>query len=704
VFNKWLTAEEFAPLTPFNLFSKEDDRPETLAAHPHPEELKNFHMLVGGILTVDPSEYDRFFIHITADDYYKMKINGAFAAQGPASGYFFHYNWNRIDVTDLLRNGENTVSLHVYYQGLINHVWNSGDLRMGFALELYGEKDGIATLLAEADETWQYAVSPAYLPSHTVGYDTQYTENFDARLADPKPGEYRPCVPVSHDYTFAPEPTPTLQITDKRPLVTLPREDGGILCDMGEEVVGTLILRFRGKEGTKVHIYCGEELEEGDLAPTAAVRHKMRCNCDYSEYVILSGECDTVEQYDYKAFRYFSLRPEDPDTVIEDVLVRVRHWPFDDGACTIESNDPILDSVFRLCKNGVKYGSQEIYVDCPSREKGQYSGDMTVTALSHILLTGDISLARKGIGDLMRSARICPGLMAVAPGGLMQEIADYSLQLPILLLRDYRFTRDEEFLRASIPCLDGMLDYFRRFARADGLLDGVKEKWNLVDWPENLRDDYDFPLTRPVADGVHNVLNAFYVGAVKLTEEIKDILSIPHENRWKALADTFNGVFFDPKKGIYRDSETTSHSALHSNILAPYFGFVPKGYEESVGDFIVSKELCCGVYMSFFLLKSLTALGRYEDAYRIITSTAENSWYNMVREGGTCCFEAWGKDKKENTSLCHPWASAPVSVIIEDLMGMAPDGTFTPHLPEGIHLRARLPLVNSDKTHINIEI
>jgi hypothetical protein len=328
---------------------------------------------------------------------------------------------------------------------------------------------------------------------------------------------------------------------------------------------------------------------------------------------------------------------------------------------------------------------------------------MTVTALSNILLTGDVSLARKGLCDLLRSSRVCPGLMAVAPGSLMQEIADYSLEVPILVLRDYHFTRDAEFMRSCVPYLDGMLAYFRKYAREDGMLDGVTEKWNLVDYPENLRDDYDFPLTRPVAAGVHNVINAFYVGAVLQTEEIKRILGIPHSGEGQNLRNTFNKVFFDYERGIYRDSETSAHASLQSNMLAPYYGLIPEGYEKSVGDFIVSRGLRCGVYMAFFFLKSLCALGRYDDAFRFITSEEESSWYNMVREGGTCCFEAWGKDKKWNTSLCHPWASAPVSVIIEDLIGLNPDGSHTPHLPKDIHIKARLPITLGERRFVEIE-
>ena len=74
--------------------------------------------------------------------------------------------------------------------------------------------------------------------------------------------------------------------------------------------------------------------------------------------------------------------------------------------------------------------------------------------------------------------------MAVLSGALMQEIADYSLQFPLLLLRHYEFTRNSGFLRSMLPYAEDMLLHFRQYEREDGLLDGVTDKWNLVDWPE----------------------------------------------------------------------------------------------------------------------------------------------------------------------------------------------------------------------------
>jgi hypothetical protein len=380
-----------------------------------------------------------------------------------------------------------------------------------------------------------------------------------------------------------------------------------------------------------------------------------------------------------------------------------RNYPFDEKACELDTSDEVLSKVFKICKHGVKLGSQEVYVDCPGREKGQYAGDLTVTSASQLWLTGDTCLFCKAIKNQMESAFIDEGLMAVTPGSFMQEIADYSLQFPILALRYYDFTGDKEGLREMLGVCDRLLTYFEKYQREDGLLDGVTCKWNLVDWPQNLRDGYDFELTKPIGKGVHNVMNAFYIGAVVCTEKIIDILGIELEEgakRSEALIEAYDRCFWRPGLGLYADSETSSHTSLHSNVLPLYFGFAKSESQANIAELIRRKGFAGGVYMAYFTLKALARIGLYSDTYKMLTSTGENSWYNMVREGGTACFEAWGKDKKWNTSLCHPWASAPVSVLIEDIIGITPktpgfgEVFVHPHIPMSVdRLEMRIPLV-----------
>jgi len=92
--------------------------------------------------------------------------------------------------------------------------------------------------------------------------------------------------------------------------------------------------------------------------------------------------------------------------------------------------------------------------------------------------------------------------------------------------------------------------------------------------------------------------------------------------------------------------------------------------------------------LSYYLLLALARRGRYESVYRLLLNDSDHGWCNMLREGATTCFEAWGKDQKWNTSLCHPWASAPVPVILEEIAGihLSPEGgcDFAPHIPKEV--------------------
>ncbi len=590
--------------------------------------------------------------------YYTLYIHGRFVGQGPAQGYHTCYYWNEFDVADFLKDGENEICADVYYQGLINRAYQSGDRRIGFVAELYLNSDCVLY----TDSGWESAFIKGCSPSHIIGLNTMFSEDFDSRAGIT---DWLSCAETVTDHVFSPYPAKPLQVYVKKPFTSKPLKDGGYLYDFGEEITATLRIRAKGKAGERVRILCGEELDED-----GNVRYDMRCGCLYEEYWTISGGADEYEQYDYRGFRYAEIIPLKGAKILSAEAI-VRHYPFDDGYCELETSSDVLKSVWDICKNGVKYGSQECFVDCPTREKGQYAGDLTVTSASHLILTGDTSLLKKAIDNQMQSARIRKGLLAVAPGSFMQQIADYSLQFPILALRYYNAAGDMEYLKENLKVCEGIIAYFKRYSRGDGLLCRVSDEWNLVDWPENMRDGYDFPPEESAEP--HNVINAFYIGCVIGTEQIRDILGVSYKKESHALIEAFNREFYDAEAGLYRDRRGSRHIALHSNILPAFYGFIKQGSKRAVGDYIVKKGLSCGVYMAYFELKALCRLGRYMDAYSLIVSTGEHSWYNMVREGATTCFEAWGKEQKWNTSLCHPWASAPISVLAEDILPNHPE-------------------------------
>lgn len=649
------------------------------------EGLKNRHMLVR--CAFEAKEEERLTLRITADDYYKLYINGKLIGVGPAQAYPDRYPVNTYDLTGLLKEGENVLAAHVFYMGTLTRAWQSGDERQGLWFEM---TDGAGKVRARSDAACRALIPTAWREKGTLGYQTQFIEKVYA--ADIPEGWKK----IGFDdsaWTFASENpdddhvlidqiTPPVDVCDQNP-VLIEKRGSVWFVDMGVEVVGTVKAEASAKDGGVIEFRMGEELNED-----GTVRCPMRCNCDYRMWWHLSGrEKDEIDFFDYMAFRYIEI--DDPENKVDpmSICVTARHYPMKKNVGTFVSASALADGIFEICRRGVMLGAQEAFLDCPSREKGQYLGDGTITAHTHLLLTGDARMYKKMLLDFAASAVICPGLMAVAPGNEMQEIADYSCQYPEQIMTYYELTGDIDTVKDLMPVVDGLEDYFDRFANEYGLIESLTEKWNLVDWPMNLRDGYDFALDQPIGPGMHNVINAFYYGLKKDADRMRALLGLPLRNEAEGVREKYIRMF-RKEDGLFRDAQGSEHTALHSAVLPLYYGITPKEDIPAAIELIREKGLCCGVYMAYFVLKALVRNGEYELMHKLVFSEDIHSWGNMLREGATSCWEAWGRDQKWNTSLCHPWASAPIIMLIEDMAGIraAKPGfeeiSMEPHMPD----------------------
>lgn len=140
----------------------------------------------------------------------------------------------------------------------------------------------------------------------------------------------------------------------------------------------------------------------------------------------------------------------------------------------------------------------------------------------------------------------------------------------------------------------------------------------------------------------------------------------------KDVYKIFNDIFFDPKQKLYVDGDTTNHASLHSNMFAYAFGLVPQKFSFGVQDFIKSREMACSVYGAQFLMDVLYDSGNGEYAEKLLISTDERSWYNMIRAGSTVALEAWDIKYKPNLDWNHAWGAVPANTIARHIIGVKP--------------------------------
>lgn len=655
---KFISHELFADLKPINVFHTEYPQvtvPNATEKYADKHVLFRKKFNAGGDLA-------KAVLKITADDYFKLYINGEFVTQGPPPSYPQAYYYMELPVGKFLKSGENVIAVHTLYQGLINRVWVSGDNRESLWAELVINGE----VILATDESWKCKISSAYEPMAIVGYDTQYMELFDScsedvgfekeNFDDSKWQNAK--IKKYNDYNLIKSPIKPLEIYEVEPK-TIRKTENGYFYDFGQEAIGYLVVTAKGEKDDEIIIRQGEELNDD-----GSVRFDLRSNCRYEEKWMLSGGEDTLDQFDYKGFRFAELIVPETAEIIS-VKFRIRHYPFKQKAI-YKSINADFNNIIKLCVNTVKYGTQEIIPDCPTREKGSYLGDFCISGRAQALLTGDTTFLKKTILDFCRTSFICKGLMSVATSSFMQEIADYGLIFPLLVLWTYKFDGDIDFLKSVEPTLKGMYEYFASFDRGDGLIENLYGQWNLVDWPANLRDGYDFPLTKPIRDGVHNALNALWIGFLKVMNEIEAICGNEKVAETDEVIRSFYKAFYNDETGLFCDSESKTHSAVHSNIFPLLFGIYGKDEElkKRLVKMIYDKKLnSMGVYMAYFALAALVENGERDKAIELTLD--KNAWLNMIKEGATTAFEAWGKEQKWNTSLFHPWAVAPLIVFNE---------------------------------------
>ena len=344
----------------------------------------------------------------------------------------------------------------------------------------------------------------------------------------------------------------------------------------------------------------------------------------------------------------------------------------------MESSNPTLDRIWEICALAVRLGTQDSYLDCMSREKGAYLGDAYVTGISHLHLGADGTMLRKVLNDFALSAHQCPGLRAVAPGSFEQDIADYSLLYLPLLLEYFQWTGDLAFIRSQKTVIDGLLRFFDQYRDADGLLRDFTAKPIMVDWPTNLRDDYDDPAlmgSNMRQQGVNTLINIYHYGTLDAAAELYAWLNdadkaAEYRVQTVELAAAIKGKFL--RGSGFTDREGSDHVSLHPNALALMFNMLSPDEAVPVIAVLKEKRIRCGVYFAYFLLKGLCNYGESAFAYELMTCDDIHSWRNMLKDGATTCMEAWGLDQKWNTSLCHPWASAPISITASELFGLKP--------------------------------
>jgi alpha-L-rhamnosidase len=347
----WLTDPVFDHVAPRNLVNPNRNTENN-------GDIQNVHSLIRRSFALPDVTVCDARLYITADDCYKVYVNGTFVGLGPAPDYPDQCRYNAWDVTAMLvPEGQNVIAVHAFYHGMHSLTFPSGDNMQAVRFQLEVDLEDGRTRRIVSDGDCRCVRTDAYVSRHVIGYQTAFSEDIDLRRVpvgwtnvEFDDTEWKPPfvdVMATHFHTV-PQQTPPLAVSKCQPDEIIRLGDGHYFVDFGSEMAACTVFRVSGSRGHQVEIRHGEELLEPNR-----VRYDMRCNCLYQEFCILSGrEDETLEFFDYKGYRYVEVLNWPEELTLDRIWAYQRHYPFPEGASSFQSSNPLLNDIWSLCRNG----------------------------------------------------------------------------------------------------------------------------------------------------------------------------------------------------------------------------------------------------------------------------------------------------------------------------------------------------------------
>lgn len=486
-----------------------------------------------------------------------------------------------------------------------------------------------------------------------------------------------------------------LQKQDVFPVTIKSFSNAAWFIDFGKAAFGTLRLTLLGKtESDTVVVHLGEAQKEGRInrTPGGTIRYssrKLALRRGWNTYTIAISpdkrntgpQAVLMPAYigEVTPFRYCELEGYSQPISQSQLVQEMVFYPFDEAESHFSSSDTVLNKVWDLCKYSIKATSfMGIYVD-GDRERIPYEADAYINQLGHYGVAREYSMGRFS-HEYLINRPTWP--------------TEWILQSVLMAWNDYLYTGNKK-----------SLEHFYADLKAKALLP-LGDESGLISTktgkvtPEvlasihlngNLRDIVDWPQTGILGLGknepgetdgfvfkdVNTVVNAYHYKAVSQLAQIAKTVNQPADElqlmaQAAKLKASFNEKLLNKKQGVYVDGIGTDHASLHANMFALTFGLAPEKYVGKVSSYVESRGMACSVYGSQFLMDAIYDGNNPEYGLKLLASTSERSWYNMIRVGSTISLEAWDNKYKPNQDWNHAWGAAPANIIPRKLMGIEP--------------------------------
>ncbi len=572
----------------------------------------------------------RFVVHVSADNRYRLFVNGRAVGMGPARSDLQNWAYETIDLAPFLQAGTNVLAAQVWF------LAESAPLaQLSYQIGFIMQGDTPAEEIANTNATWKAYRNPAYSPvkndmarlrTYVVVGDgdrvdgQQYPWGWEQpAFADTSWKAASPLWFSAKTRTFGsdgnwglvPRPIPPMEqgtvrlqrvrraegvavpdsfLQGNRPVLIPARTRAVLLFDQNTLTNAYPELTVSGGKGAVLTL----DYAEGLIDPNGKKGNRDQIDGRHmlgieDQFVADGGARRLFRPLWFRTYRYLQLTVETKDEplTVNDLAGEYTGYPFALNARFEAPADSSLARIWDVGWRTARLCAGETYFDCPYYEQLQYVGDTRIQSLISLYLSGDDRLMRKAILDFDHS-RFSDGLtQSRYPSSDMQVIPTFSL-FWVCMVHDYWLHRqDDAFVRQLLPGMLSVLDWHEsRLANTN--LNGPLSWWNFVDWAWPWTEAERIGGVPPgAANGGSSILT---LQQAYTYDRAADLLAHYGKNEqaahYRELARRISRAVFaacyDANRGLLADTPAKKTFSQHATILAVLTDALPKDQQAAL--------------------------------------------------------------------------------------------------------------------------
>lgn len=651
---------------------------------------------------------EKFIVHVSADNRYKLYVNGHLVSLGPARGDIYNWNFETVDLAVHLRKGKNVLAAVVWNFAEHTPVAQVTFRQTGFILQ----GNTATEERVNTDASWLVRKNTAYsawvkpvlgyyvagpgeaLKGEDYVWGWQDVDYDDADWAAAQTG-LQGAMKGGQDYPgrlLVPSPIPPMEMKHER--LSTVRSAEGVACPPGfpyektplhipansrvkllldntKLTTGYLSILLNSGKDAEITIGYAEALYTDERNMRKGNRDEVdgKSFVGYQDKIIADGgQNREVTTLWWRTWRYIELTisTASEPLIIDDIFGTTSFYPFTNETAFSAPGHEYLNEMLDIGWHTARLCANETYMDCPYYEQLQYFGDTRIQAMVTLYNTKDKFLVKNAL-EQGRQSIVADGItMSRYPSGLHQFISSFSLWW-ICTGHDYWMYRgDEDYLKTLLPAYRGILAWYEQWLKPDHSLDFVPY-WFFADWSSAFR--YGEPIREKEGNSAFQDL--MYVLTLEATAEMEEAFGLPGmASHYRQIATLvrkdFHQKYWNESRGLFADTYSQQHYSQHVNALAVLSEMIT-GKDaadlmlRTVSDTTLAQTT---IYFKYYLHQALSKAGLGDTLLDNL-----QVWEDQMALG----LSTWAEQPEPSRSDCHAWGSSPNIEFYRIVLGIDSD-------------------------------